>query len=251
MNTPALYLFPVGMSDASPDRVIPAVNIELMRNIRHFVVENIRTARRWIKRCDPSFDIDGAEFRELNTRTRASEVRDLLEPMRRGDSIGVMSEAGCPAVADPGADIVAAAQRDGFRVVPLVGPSSILMGLMASGFNGQSFCFHGYLPIDEKEKRQALLRLERESERENRTQIFIETPYRNNKMLQLMTDSLMPDTKICVACNITSADESILTKTAAEWRKTVFDLGKRPVIFLIFRGAKGRAGGLIYSTKKR
>ena len=163
--------------------------------------------------------------------------------------MGVMSEAGCPAVADPGADIVALAQREGYRVEPLVGPSSILMGLMGSGFNGQSFCFHGYLPIDDKEKSHVLRRLESESARENRTQIFIETPYRNNKLLELIAETLAPDTKVCVAVDITDPErESIITHTVADWKKTRYDYNKRPTIFLIYRGAhEGKK--LIYTTK--
>lgn len=250
--TPALYLLPVGMSDASPSAVIPAQNIVILRQIRHFVVENIRTARRWIRRCDPAFSFEGVEFFELNTRTPATEVAAMLQPLRQGFPLGVMSEAGCPAVADPGADIVAEAQREGFRIIPLVGPSSILMGLMGSGFNGQSFCFHGYLPLDEKEKRNALLALERESERLNRTQIFIETPYRNNKLLELICSTLSPDTLVCVACNITDPEkESILTHKVSEWKKANYDYNKQPVIFLLFRQKLASAEGLIYTTKHK
>lgn len=215
------------------------------------MVENVRTARRWIRRCDPSFSFEGVEFAELNTHTLAADVGSLIRPLREGHSVGVISEAGCPAVADPGADIVAAAQREGYRVVPLVGPSSILMSVMGSGFNGQSFCFHGYLPIEEKDKRQALQKLERESERENRTQIFIETPYRNNKMLQLLVETLQPDTLVCVAADITDPEkESILTLSASQWRTQTYDYAKRPAIFLIYRGFAARHGELLYSTKK-
>ena len=231
----ALYLLPVGLSDASPDSVIPSSNTEIMKGIRHFIVENIRTARRWIRKCDPAFGFEGVEFYELNNHTEPSEVVRMLEPLRRGLPMGVMSEAGCPAVADPGADVVAIAQREGLKVMPLVGPSSILMGLMGSGFNGQSFCFHGYLPIDDKARRQTLQRLERESGKENRTQIFIETPYRNNRLMQLMTEVLMADTRICVACDLTAENQTIETKSVKDWRKTQYDYGKRPAIFLIYR----------------
>lgn len=237
----ALYLIPTGLSDAAPRRVVPEYNVVLTKGIRHFVVENIRTARRWIRKCDPEFSFEGVTFYELNTHTASEEVREMLRPLREGNPVGVLSEAGCPAVADPGADLVAIAQKEGFKVVPLVGPSSILMGLMGSGFNGQSFCFHGYLPIDEKEKRQRLLSLERESERENRTQIFIETPYRNNKMLALLIETLKPDTLVCVAAEITDpAAESIVTLPAADWRKRDYDYSKRPAIFLIYRGSSLR-----------
>lgn len=237
----ALYLLPVGLSDALPESVIPSGNIEILKQLKFFVVENLRTARRWIKRCDPSFSFEGVEMIELSEHTPQREIAEMLEPLRNGNPIGVMSEAGCPAVADPGADIVAMAQSEGLKVVPLVGPSSILMSLMASGFNGQSFCFHGYLPIDEKEKRQTLLRLERESEKENRTQIFIETPYRNNKLLKLMADTLAPDTAVCVASDITDPQkESVVSKTAAKWRTADYDYAKRPAIFLIYRPNAGK-----------
>lgn len=247
----ALYLLPIGLSDSDPHNVIPSLNIEIMRDIRYFIVENVRTARRWIRRCIPGFSFDGVEFAELNTHTDPSEVARMLQPLRDGRPMGVMSEAGCPAVADPGADVVSVAQKEGLRVIPLVGPSSILMGLMGSGFNGQSFCFHGYLPIDEKERRHTLARLEKESEKENRTQIFIETPYRNDKLLALMAESLQNDTKVCVAADITGASESVVTRTAAEWRKELKDirLEKRPAIFLLYRGSEGK-NGLIYSGKK-
>ena len=235
----ALYLLPVGLSDAKPEEVIPAGNLEILKELKYFVVENLRTARRWIKRCDHGFSFEGVEMVELNEHTPSQEIYSMLEPLRNGKSIGVMSEAGCPAVADPGADIVAAAQKEGLKVIPLVGPSSILMGLMASGFNGQSFCFHGYLPIDEKEKRKTLQQLEKESQRFNRTQIFIETPYRNNKLLEIMINTLSPDTGICVACDITDrVKESIVTHTVAEWSGIEFDYNKKPTIFLIYGGHK-------------
>lgn len=248
--SPALYLLPTGLSDAAPVDVIPSLNIELLGGLRHFIVENIRTARRWIRRCEPSFSFDSVEFYELNQHTSPGEAHSMLEPLRRGVPMGVMSEAGCPAVADPGADVVSIAQREGLKVVPLVGPSSIMMGLMGSGFNGQSFCFHGYLPIDEKERRKELQRLERESEREGRTQIFIETPYRNNRLLSLLGETLMPDTLVCVACDITSPTESILTKSAAAWRKVDYDYSKRPAIFLIYRPGRGETGKTGRGRKK-
>lgn len=247
--SPALYLLPTGMSDTAPENVIPELNIEILKGISNFVVENTRTARRWIRRCDPIFNFDNVEFTELNTRTPAEEVQKMLQPLREGKPVGVMSEAGCPAVADPGADLVAQAQKEGFKVVPLVGPSSIMMGLMGSGFNGQSFCFHGYLPIEEDNRRRKLQALEKESGKENRTQIFIETPYRNNKLLELMTEVLSPDTKICVAADITDRDrETILTRTVSEWKKMKYDYSKRPAIFLIYR-EDFKNSGLIYSTK--
>lgn len=246
---PALYLIPSGLSDADPAAVMPALNFKVTEGIRHFVVENVRSARRWIRRCLPEFSFEDVSFTELDTHTSPFEISAMLQPLRDGHPVGVISEAGCPAVADPGADIVALAQAEGFEVKPLVGPSSILLGLMGSGFNGQSFCFHGYLPIQEGPRRQTLRRLETESERENRTQIFIETPYRNNKTLAFLAETLQPDTPICVAADITAPGrESIVTKKASEWRGATYDYGKRPAIFLFYRGGKS-ADRLIYSTK--
>ena len=242
--SPALFLIPTGLSNAAPSDVLPRLCLDVMKDLRFFIVENLRTARRWIRRCDPSFSFEGVTFFELNEHTTLMEVGAMLDPLRQGHSVGVMSEAGCPAVADPGADVVALAQREGLKVVPLVGPSSILMGLMGSGFNGQSFCFHGYLPIEEGERRNALRRLERESEKENRTQIFIETPYRNEKMFSMLLDSLLPDTKICVACDITAPGEYIVSKECREWKKApVPPVRKRPAIFLIYRGSKAEERG--------
>ena len=239
MNKGALYLIPSGLSDAKPEQVIPAANVELVKGIKYFIVENIRTARRWIRRCDHGFSFDDVTFYELNRHTDPKEVYAMLQPLREGNDVGVMSEAGCPAVADPGSDVVALAQREGLRVMPLVGPSSILMSLMGSGFNGQSFCFHGYLPIEEGERIRELKRLERESMERNRTQIFIETPYRNNKMIECLCNTLSGDTRLCIAANITDPErESILTKSIADWKRGSFDYGKQPTIFLIEANGK-------------
>ncbi len=232
----ALYLLPVGISDAPLTDVIPAYNIQIIKQLRFFVVENVRTARRFLRRCDPTFPIDDCDFRELNTHTSPLEISSMLDPLRSGQPVGVMSEAGCPAVADPGSSVVSIAQREGLRVIPLVGPSSILMSLMGSGFNGQGFIFHGYLPVEPARKSEALRNLESESGRRNLTQIFIETPYRNNKMVDLMARTLRPDTLMCVACDVTDPErESILTLPVSEWRKRKYDYDKRPAIFLIYR----------------
>lgn len=234
---PALYLIPVNISDAPIDSVLPSGNIEVARGIRHFIVENVRTARRFLRRCDRSFPIDSVTFYELNGHTDPSAVSSYLEPLRRGEPMGVMSEAGCPAVADPGAIPVAIAQREGLKVVPLVGPSSILMALMASGFNGQGFSFNGYLPIEEGERTRRIKELEQLSARTGMTQIFIETPYRNNKMLKALASTLKGDTLVCVACCLTDPEkESALTLPASKWRNRSFDYDKLPSIFLISRG---------------
>lgn len=231
----ALYLVPVDISSAPLRDVLPEGNLDIVRSLRHFVVENVRTARRFLKRCDPSFPIGEVTFFELNRHTAPEEIPSFLEPLRRGEPMGVMSEAGCPAVADPGAAVVSLAQHEGLRVVPLVGPSSILMALMASGFNGQGFAFHGYLPIEPKERERRLRELESISRKADMTQIFIETPYRNNKMLASLTTVLHGATGICVACDITDPErESITTLPARDWKNRKYDFDKRPAIFLIY-----------------
>lgn len=233
---PALYLVPVEIGENTTEMTIPAGNIEIVRGIRTFIVENLRTARRCLRRWDASFPIDDCTFHELNGHTRPEAASGFLDALRRGEPVGVMSEAGCPAVADPGADVVAIAQREGLRVVPLVGPSSILLALMASGFNGQGFAFNGYLPIKDDERTRAVRELEGRCSRWGQTQIFIETPYRNGKLLSFLASALRPDTLLCVAADITDPErESIRTMTAAEWRRHKCDYDRRPAIFLIHR----------------
>ncbi len=231
---PALYLFPVPLSSGPADSVLPEQNIRILRRVRHFIVENVRSARRFIKLCDRSIDINALTFVELNRHTDPLEIPAMLEPLTAGEAVGVISEAGCPAIADPGADVVALAQRKGLKVVPLVGPSSILMGLMGSGFNGQSFAFAGYLPID-RDARNATLRTFRQRiEREHQTQIFIETPYRNNKLIAELAETLPPTLRLCVAADITGPTESIITRPIAQWRKATYDYSKTPAIFLLY-----------------
>ncbi len=231
----ALYLIPVNISDAPLHDVLPDGNSVLLKGIRHFIVENVRTARRFLKRIDPAFDIASTTFYELNRHTDPAEVSSFLDALRKGEPVGVMSEAGCPAVADPGALAVSIAQREGLKVVPLVGPSSILMALMASGFNGQGFSFNGYLPIASKERERKLKELEATSKKADMTQIFIETPYRNNKMIESLISTLRGDTLVCVACDITDPEkETIKTMPASRWRKASYDFDKRPAIFLIY-----------------
>lgn len=230
----ALYLIPVSISDAQIDDTLPHGNLEILHGLEHLIVENIRTARRFLKRCDPKFDIGRITFYELNRHTPPEDVNGYLEPLRKGLPVGVMSEAGCPAIADPGADVVAIAQREGLRVIPLVGPSSILMAVMGSGFNGQGFSFNGYLPIDARERERKIRDLETMARKRGMTQLFIETPYRNNKMVDSLSHTLAGDTLLCVACDITDPDkEEIRTMTAAKWRTAKYDFDKRPAIFLI------------------
>ena len=231
----ALYLIPVGMSDSPIDHYLPAHNVEITRQIKHFIVENVRTARRFLKKCDKAINIDELTFYELNNHTDLSEVESYLAALAVGQPIGVMSEAGCPAVADPGALPVAIAQRKGYKVVPLVGPSSILMAQMASGFNGQGFAFNGYLPIETSARNQKIKELENDAYRKDMTQIFIETPYRNNRLIETLCKTLRPDTLLCVASAITDSDhESIVTLKVKQWAKRKYNYDKIPTIFLIY-----------------
>lgn len=231
----ALYLIPVAISNAPISDTLPAGNLDILKHLHYLIVENVRTARRFLKRCDPGFDIGAITFYQLNRHTDLNMVSSYLDPLRRGEAVGVMSEAGCPAVADPGSLPVSIAQKEGLKVIPLVGPSSILMALMASGFNGQGFTFNGYLPVDEKEREKRLRELENTSRKNDLTQIFIETPYRNNRMLESLVKTLRGDTLICVACDITDPDnESIITMTASRWKTVRYDYNKRPAIFLIY-----------------
>lgn len=231
----ALYLLPVSISDAPLEDVLPASTILTIGNIRHFIVEDVRTARRFIKKCNPDADISSLTFNELNEHTAEHEVSSFLQPLRNGEAMGVMSEAGCPGVADPGALAVRIAQMEGFKVIPLVGPSSILLALMGSGLNGQKFSFHGYLPVETNEREKKIRELEIISQREDMTQIFIETPYRNMKMFESLMKILHPETLLCVAVGITDPEkERIITKTVAEWRKSKTNLGKVPSIFLFY-----------------
>ena len=235
MNTkPALYLIPVTLGDTAISQVLPDYNHDIIVGIKHFIVENIRSARRFLKKVEQSIDIDELTFYELNRHTDRKIIGEYLEPLAHGNAVGIISEAGCPAIADPGADVVAIAQSRGFKVVPLVGPSSILMSLMASGFNGQSFAFNGYLPVDVPGRIKALKKLENKVYNEDQSQIFIETPYRNSKMMETMLQALRPSTKICIASGITTPEETIITKTVEKWKKGPLpDFEKVPCVFLI------------------
>lgn len=226
-------MIPVTLGDTEHSRVLPSYNLEVILSLTRFIVEDIRTARRFLKKAEPSIVIDNLIFTELNEHTSPEVVSAMLAPMDAGESIGVMSEAGCPAVADPGADVVAIAQRKGYRVVPLVGPSSILMALMGSGFNGQRFAFHGYLPVEAPARAERIKVFESRMYTEHETQIFIETPYRNNKLLEDFIRTCRPSTRLCIACNITCDDEFIRTLPVREWAENIPDLKKKPAIFLI------------------
>ena len=230
----ALYLIPVTLGETEIGQVLPPYNHDVIVGIKHFIVENIRSARRFLKKTEKAIDIDQLTFYELNRPTDRKFIGEYLEPLKKGQPVGIISEAGCPAIADPGADVVAIAQSRGYKVVPLVGPSSIIMSVMASGFNGQSFAFNGYLPVEVPQRIKALKKLEQKVQNENQTQLFIETPYRNAKMIETILNALNPKTKLCVAAGITCAEEYIKTRTVAEWKKEKLpDLGKIPAIFVI------------------
>lgn len=222
------------MSDGPLSAVIPQTNIDIIREIKDFVVENIRTARRFLKRCDRSIDIDAISFTVLDEHTDTSDIPSMLAPIAAGRPVGVISEAGCPAIADPGADLVAVAQAKGIEVVPLVGPSSILLSLMASGFNGQSFAFAGYLPHDAKARSVRLKEMERRIRNERQTQIFIETPYRNNRLIKELIQTLPGGMLLCVASDLTGPSQKVVTLPLAKWASRSFDYDKVPTIFLLF-----------------
>ncbi|MDR0872196.1 MAG: SAM-dependent methyltransferase [Prevotellaceae bacterium] len=231
---PTLYLIPVTLGDSPIERVLPAENRNVILKIKHFIVEDIRSARRFLKKTDRDINIDELHFYELNQHTDPKMLSALLKPLEQNLDTGIISEAGCPAIADPGADVVRLAQERGYKVVPLVGPSSILLSLMASGFNGQNFAFNGYLPIPPAERAKALKKLEVLSE--NQTQIFIETPYRNLKMFDDILAHCQAQTRLCIAADITLDTEFIKTKTIKDWKKEKpLMIDKKPCIFLLGR----------------
>lgn len=231
----ALYLLPVTLGDTAIEKVLPSYNKEIILGIKHFIVEDVRSARRFLKKVDRDINIDELSFYPLNKHTSPEDISGYLKPLIDGNSMGVISEAGCPAVADPGADVVAIAQRKNLKVVPLVGPSSIILSVMGSGFNGQSFAFHGYLPIEPGERQKRLKELEQRIYSEHQTQLFIETPYRNNKMMEDILKACRLQTKLCIAANITCEGEYIKTRTVKEWKGKLPDLTKVPCIFLIYK----------------
>lgn len=236
MLQPALYLIPCPIGDVPTDFVLPAYNRQVILGIRHFIVEQERTARRFLKRVDAAIDINALTFYPMGKHADAALFSSYLAPLRAGLPVGVVSEAGCPAVADPGALIVAAAQREGLPVVPLVGPSSMILGLMASGLNGQSFAFNGYLPVPPAERRSRLKQLEARALAEGQTQMFIETPYRNARLIDDLLATLRPATRLCIAAGLTTPQAFVRTLPCAQWRHTPRpDLSKTPALFLFGR----------------
>ena len=230
-----LILFPVPIGADDIGISLPANNMELLATCRTFIVEELRSARRFLKRAGYPYPIDDTVFLELNEHTSQEDIVGHLDAIERGENIGLLSEAGLPCVADPGAMITKMAQRRGIEVVPLVGPSSLMLALMASGFNGQSFAFAGYLPVDKSKRAAAIRHLEERLHREHQTQIFIEAPYRNNQMLEALSTVLQADTLVCVACDLTLPTQYIRTMPAAKWKKEreKTDLHKRNTVFLI------------------
>lgn len=227
-----LYLVPNVLSDSDWQNVLPAQVFKILTETRFFIVENVRTARRFLKKVNQEIDIDSLTFFELNKYTEKSDLPKFLEPAKE-NNVAVISEAGCPGVADPGAEIVNLAHQKNIPVVPVTGPSSIVLSLMASGLNGQNFAFNGYLPVKPQERQRAITNLEKKARNEKQTQIFIETPYRNNQMVSAILKTCSSSTPFCIAANLTAENEFIKTKTISNWKKNVPNLHKQPAIFLI------------------
>jgi len=235
MEHGSLVLIPTLLGNSQVEDVMPSNLKAVISKINHFVVEDLRTARRFLKKVDRETDIDALEFYLLNEHTRNEDISGLLKPLLEGKDIGLMSEAGTPCVADPGSSLVALAHENNIRVIPLSGPSSITLALMASGFNGQNFIFHGYLPIDSKSRKTDIRKLEQDAYRKDQTQIFIETPYRNMKLFESIIESCNPDTRMCIAVNLTTAEEKITTLRMAQWKKNPPAIHKQPAVFLIYK----------------
>jgi len=231
-----LYLIPSTLGETSPVSNIPEHNLGIIEKLHHFVVEDLRTARRFLRKVMHGINIDAKTFQILNEHTRPEEISALLTPLMEGQDMGLLSEAGLPCVADPGALLVSHAHENGIKVVPLSGPSSVFLALMASGFNGQNFAFCGYLPIDKKERISKIRELESSAYQHDQTQIFIETPYRNQQMMEALVETCRPQTKICIAFDLTLPGETVITYTAKQWNMNKWpDIQKKPAVFLLYR----------------
>lgn len=233
MSKSKLYLLPTTLGSENWQHVIPEDVKNLAISLRHFAVEDIKSARRYLRKLDRSFPIDDSTFFILNKKTDPAELYKMLKPLQEGHDVAILSEAGCPCIADPGAELVDLAHQKGIQVAPLVGPSSILLGLIGSGFNGQSFAFHGYAPKERKQRVFTFKDYERTARQSGQTQIFMETPFRNMNLLEDLLNELMDDTLLCIACDLTLPSEHIRTMTVLDWRTHAFDLNKRPTMFLI------------------
>ncbi|MEX1191787.1 MAG: SAM-dependent methyltransferase [Brumimicrobium sp.] len=228
-----LYLLPTTMGSENWEHVIPSEIAKLAVETRYFAVENIKSARRFLRRLDRAFPIDDCTFFELSKKTPPEELPAMLKPIQNGHNVAIVSEAGCPGIADPGADLVALAHQKGVFVSPLTGPSSILLALIGSGFNGQSFVFHGYVAKERKQRIREFKDYEKIATKTGQTQIFMETPFRNMNLLEDLLNECMDATQLCIACDLTMPTERIQTMSVAEWRENAFDLNKRPTMFLI------------------
>jgi len=234
-STGVVYLIPTPLGATNPLEVLPISVKKIIEETDSYIVENEKSARRFIKSICPAKPQPKLQLFLLNKFTDSIELPKFLEPCSQGQNVGILSEAGCPGIADPGAEVVKLAHQKGIRVIPLVGPSSILLGMMSSGMNGQSFAFNGYLPIDKSERKKEIKRLEKVSFDQKQSQSFIETPYRNNAILEDLLQALSPETQLCIACDITLPSEFIVTKRIADWKKTKVDLHKRPTLFIIHK----------------
>ena len=229
-----IFIIPTPISDADPKSVLPNMVIETIHNLDTFFVENIRTARRFLSSIGVK-NIQDLAFEIMDKNTDQQSLERMILIVKNGKDAGIMSEAGCPGIADPGSGITGLAHKNGIKVIPFTGPSSIFLALMASGFNGQNFQFHGYLPIDREARKKSLLDLERMVYTKNQTQIFMETPYRNNQILDALLKILKPETLLCVAADISSENEFIKTQPVSIWRKQIPDIHKKPVMFLLYK----------------
>jgi 16S rRNA (cytidine1402-2'-O)-methyltransferase len=234
MKKGTLYLIPSLLGESQVGAVFPPANREIIFRIKYFIVEEMRTARRFLKKICPEIEIDSLTFTLYNEHTSSTDSSLFLEPLRNGHDTGIISEAGTPCVADPGSLVVRLAHESGIRIVPLIGPSSILLALMSSGFNGQQFVFHGYLPIDKPARARRLREIEQDAIRKDQTQVFIETPYRNLQLLQAITETCQESTLLCLATSLTTPEESIITLTVKDWKKKKPDLNKKPTVFLLY-----------------
>jgi len=235
MSYGTLFLIPVPLAEEAAAKTFTPYLVDTINSIKEYIVENEKTARRFLKEAGLKTPQNELIIHDYGKHNRGSSLKPYFTGLQAGNNVGLMSEAGCPGIADPGAELIAEAHKRGIKVVPLVGPSSILLALMASGFNGQSFAFQGYLPIEKADRSKRIRELEGLADRLNQTQIFIETPFRNNPLLEELLKTGHPKTKLCIACNLTGADEFVQTKTIAEWQTNIPDLQKKPTIFVLSR----------------
>jgi 16S rRNA (cytidine1402-2'-O)-methyltransferase len=230
-----LYLIPSTLGDGDADHTIPAFNYRIIVTLKYFIVEELRTARRFMKKLCPDLDLDTIQFMIFNEHSDKGDIHSYIAPAKEGKDIGLLSEAGTPCIADPGSELVALAHEKGIKVVPLTGPSSLILALMASGFNGQNFIFHGYLPVEKLTRSKKIKEIERQIFLNNQTQIFIETPYRNQQMFQALLETCSEGTLLCLACDLTTEAEFIKVKPIREWKKLKPDINKRPCVFLLYK----------------